>query len=60
VGRPKQAFDQSGLAGPSSEQDVAGDLPTGVPQRERDYDDVVERADDRDELRDQIGAEAVR
>jgi hypothetical protein len=50
----EESFEEPGLAGPGGQQYLAGDLAAGVAQGERDDNDVVERADDRDELGDQV------
>lgn len=45
-----EACDQSGVFGPSVENDITWDLACGVAEHEGDNDDVVERSDDWQEL----------
>jgi hypothetical protein len=51
--RAEKPFEEKDLARPGGENDLAGNLPGGVTQREGDDHDVVEGADDRQELGDQ-------
>jgi len=50
----EETFHQPRVAGPGVEQNLAGDAAGGVPEGEGDHDNVVQRPDDRQELRDQV------
>ena len=50
----EQALQQSRLAWPRGGQHLARHLPGRVPQRQRDHHHVIERADHRQELRQQV------
>ena len=50
----EESVDEYGVARPGAEDDGAGDLSAGVAQGEGDDDDVVERADHGQELRNEI------
>jgi hypothetical protein len=53
----EQALQQPGLTWPGGDQDLAGHLPGCIPQRQRYDRDVIQWADHRQELRQQVDRE---
>src|SRR6478735_1319641 len=51
---PEQPFQQSWVGRPRGQQRLPRDAPGGVPQQQDHRDHVVQRADDRQELRQQV------
>jgi hypothetical protein len=52
--RAEQPLQEPGLARPGGQQHLPGHLPGGIPQRQCDNHDIVQWADDGQELRDQV------
>ena len=53
--RSQKSDEQPRVSGPCVEKQLAWNLTAGVPQREYDNHDVVERPEDRDELGNHTG-----
>ena len=52
--RPEKSDEQPRVSGPCVEEQLPRNLPAGIPQRQHDNDDIVERPEDRDELGNQV------